>query len=558
MYKNTNKRRQIGVVLLFCVCFLLVIARMYNRQIVRYEFFKKKADNQHKVMIKLPPKRGTIYDRSGRILALDTPIASVYAVARDINNKKKVAKELSKILFLNKDAVYRKITKDKAFVWIKRSISEKEYIALKKADIDGVGFIKETKRSYPNSTLMSHILGFTDIDNNGLEGIELHYEKFLKGTYGWKTSFRDARQQKIATWEESFPAKEGYNIVLTVDEVIQHIVKEELDKVVKKHKPKTAMIIVMDPNTGEVLAMSSYPGYDLNSYGKAPRDSLKNRAISDVYEPGSVFKAITASAVIDSGKVKPEDIFYCENGEFRVSKRVLHDHHPYGNLTFRKVIEKSSNIGTAKAAAKLGQDEFYAYIKKFGFGEPTGIDLRGEENGILRNVSTWTPSDMTTLPMGQGISCTSLQLGAALSAIANGGTLVTPYIVEKITDSSHQSVKEFHPQLKRRVINKATSDIMKEILKGAVENGTGKRAKLADYYVCGKTGTAQKVIGRSYAKGKYVASFMGFAPFDKPQLVVVVSVDEPKGGYYGGLVAAPVFKGIMGKSLKYLEIKKEK
>ena len=416
--------------------------------------------------------------------------------------------------------------------------------------------LKETNRAYPDENLFCHVIGFTDIDNNGLEGIEHYRHGFLTGKYGWKSSLRDARQNLISSHGEYLPAREGYSLILTLDEVIQHIVKSEVEDIVRTYKPKSIMIVVIEPKTGSVLAMVNYPDFNPNDYQHFDQEVFKNRSITDTFEPGSVFKIITASAVLEEGIVSTEDEFYCENGEYKVGKRILHDYRPYGDLTFREVIEKSSNIGTVKAAEKLGEDKLYLYIKKFGFGSKSGIDLFGEENGILRPKDTWSYVDMTTIPMGQGISGTALQLADAISVIANGGFLMRPFVVKYVKDNDGNIIREFKPHLIRRVISEEAALEMRQLLLGVIERGTGKRAKLKGYKACGKTGTAQKVdTNRRYAKDKYIASFIGFAPYEDPRVSLVVCVDEPKGKHFGGSVAAPAFKHIMEKILKYMEVK---
>jgi len=539
---NIKKRRQALVFLILCACFLLLIIRLYNLQILDYPTFKKKAENQHKTLIELKPKRGTIYDKKNRILALDTKTNSV--------------SRLSEITGLQKSFLVDRLYRDKAFIWIKRKINDEEARQIKRAGLEGVALLKETQRSYPNKKLLCHGIGFTDMDNNGLNGVELYYDSYLKGRYGWKSFFRDARQKLIYSYEEYLPAREGYNIVLTVDQVIQHILEEEILNIMRKNRPKTVKILAMNPNTGEILGMASYPYFDLNRYSAMSPEVFKNRCITDSFEPGSVFKIINACAVLEEGVVSLDDKFYCEQGEYKIRKRILHDYHAYGTLTFKEVIEKSSNIGTAKAAEKLGRDKLFDYITEFGFGSVSGIDLPGEENGILRHKDTWSYVDMTTVPMGQGISCTALQLANAISVIANGGLLMRPYVVQYIIDSNGETVKAIGQKVIRRVISEETAAKMRGVLRGVVVSGTGKRAQLDGYTSCGKTGTAQKVgkNGR-YSKDKYVASFIGFAPYENPMVTLVVCVDEPKGTHFGGSVSAPAFKNIMQKILQYMEVK---
>lgn len=551
-----NYRRQYIVFFIFGILFSLLLLRLFFIQVISYARFKSKADNQHKVLIELKPKRGSIFDTRERILAMDTRTNSVYAVPREMpQDKELIADMLSEILQLDKAFILERLNKDKAFVWIKRKVTDDEAVKIKLKNLKGVGLVRETDRSYPNEKLLCQVLGFTDMDNNGINGIELYCDKYLKGKYGSKSAIRDARRKLITSFEEYLPPMDGYNVVLSIDEVIQSIVEVEVDNIVKEYKPKGVMVIAMDPQTGQVLAMANYPNFNVNEYHQTKPEVYKNKCIHDVFEPGSVFKIVTLSAVLEEGGLSLEDKIFCENGEYKVSKRILHDYHGYGTLTFREVIENSSNIGTVKSAMKLGRDRYYPYIKKFGFGDKTSLDLPGEENGILRSKSTWTDSDMTTVPMGQGISCTAIQLAAAVSTIANSGILMKPYLIKRIMDNDGNTIKEFKPQMKWRVISNKTCQKVKEVLEGVILRGTGKKAKLEGYSAAGKTGTAQKVgENRRYAEGKFMASFVGFAPVRNPRVALVVCVDEPRGNHFGGVVSAPAFKNIMQKILRYLEV----
>lgn len=496
-----------------------------------------------------------IFDSKNRVLALDTTLFSVYAVANEIKNKNETAARLQKILNLDINFLLKRLSRDKEFVWIKRKVTDQEAEAIKNENIDGVFLMKETKRSYPNDNLFCHVLGFADMDNNGLEGVELYYDSYLKGKSGWKNSYRDAKRNLIFSDEEYMPESKGYNLILTVDEVIQHFIESEIKEILKAWRPKGAMIIAMNPATGEILGMASYPDYNPNCYQRFNKEYFKNKCVTDTLEPGSVFKSFTASAILQEKAVSLDDKIFCENGEYKVSKRILHDYHPYGTLTFREVIEKSSNIGTVKAASRLGKDRFYNYIVKFGFGAKTGIDLAGEENGIVRAKSTWTDSDMTTIPMGQGISVTVIQLARAMSCVVNGGVLAKPRVVKCITDEDGNPIKLFKPEYGRSVISPEVSIKMRKLLQGVVDVGTGKKAKLDGYTAGGKTGTAQKVgEGGAYTSDKYVGSFVGYAPATIPKVVLAVCVDEPRGNHFGGVVAAPAFANIMNKTLKYLEV----
>jgi len=552
---TVNKKRQLLVLCFFCLAFLFVTFRLFYLQIIRSRPLKNQADAQHTTIIKSVADRGVIYDINKLILASNIGTNSVYAVPKNIKDKQRAALILSSILELDNDMVEARLKKDKWFVWIKRKITKDELVALKNADIPNIGFIDEPMRFYPNGILGCHLIGFTDIDSKGIEGIELSYEKYLKGRPGWRKVLRDARGFRIPSLGDELPPRKGYSLVLTVDNMIQHIVEKEIDEIVSSYRPRSVSIIAMNPGTGEIFAMASYPRFDPNDYTRASADLFKNRCLGNSIEPGSVFKIITASAALEENLVHLEDKIYCENGNYKVRNRMLHDYRPYGTLTFREVIEKSSNIGTIKVAEKIGKKRLFQYITKFGFGSVSGIDLPGEENGILRDVSGWSYVDMTTIPMGQGISCTAMQLANSISVIANGGMLMRPRIVKMVIDSNENVVKEYRPEGLRRVISIDTASKMKELLYGVVERGTGKRAKLKGYDACGKTGTAQKV-GKDgkYSKNKFVATFIGFAPLENPRVVLVVCVDEPKGNHFGGTVAAPAFKNVMQKVLQYLEV----
>ncbi len=387
-----------------------------------------------------------------------------------------------------------------------------------------------------------------------MEGVELYYDKELTGEYGWRRSSRDAKQREIISFQtDGLPARDGNSIVLTIDEVIQHIIEKETENIVKAYKPKGISIIAMKPKTGEILGLANYPWFDPNDISGVNAGLLKNRAIADSFEPGSVFKIVTASAALEEKVVDFDDEFFCENGIYKVGKRILHDYSPHGTLSFREVIEKSSNIGVAKVAEKLGKGKLAQYIEAFNFGNPTGIDLPGEAQGIVRNPSAWSYVDMTTIPMGQGIAVTALQLACCVSTIANGGIMMQPYVVKKLLSEDGTVVRENKPVILKRVISKETAMKMKELLEGVIERGTGRRARLTDFRAGGKTGTAQKVKPKGgYYNNRYVASFVGFAPYNNPAVVLVVCVDEPKKEHLGGRVAAPVFRKIMGKILAYL------
>ncbi|MDP2928705.1 MAG: penicillin-binding transpeptidase domain-containing protein, partial [Candidatus Omnitrophota bacterium] len=419
------------------------------------------------------------------------------------------------------------------------------------------GYIDESKRFYPNGSSACHLIGSVNIDNKGQEGLEALYDDYLKGQEGFLVATQDAKRKLLHSYREDFLApKNGYNIILTIDEIIQNIAERELYKMYDKYNAKGASIIVMDPKNGDILALANFPSFDLNNPAKRQSDSVRNRAVNDFFEPGSIFKIVTASAALEENAVKFSDKFDCENGAWKVGKRVLHDHRPHGIMTFKEVIEMSSNIGTVKVASLFGPEKMSKYMKLFGFYERTGIDLPGEVLGMNRPLSGWTSTSMLAIPMGQEVTTTAIQLACAISVIADNGFLVRPRIVKRIESDEGVVIKEFQPQIRRKVISPLTAYRMRGLLMGAIEEGTGKKARIEDYSAGGKTGTAQKVEpGGVYSHDKFMASFIGFAPAGKPALAVVVCVDEPHPVYFGGDVAAPVFKNVVDEALKYLNIK---
>ena len=548
------RTRQYLIFFLLITLLFALLARLFYLQIFRFDKFSRMASEQHNKVSKVLPRRGTIFDRYMDPLATNLEVASICANPRVIRDKETTAAILSDVLGVDKTVLLNKISRDKAFVWIKRKVDDEVKDEVVKKNLRGVYFVVESKRNYSNDNMASHVLGFVGIDNEGLEGLELLFNEKLRGKPGWRHLVRDARQRTVLlNEEESIPPLNGYNLVLTIDSVIQYITEEELKVMVDKFHPSVATAIVMDPFTGRVLALANYPDYDLNKFYETPRKHMKNIAVADVYEPGSVFKIVTASAALNEGLISVDDEIYCENGEYRVGGRILHDFHPYGDLTFTNVISKSSNIGTVKVAQKLGEKRVHEYVRKFGFGEKTGIDLPGEVGGIVRPVSIWSRSDISTIPIGQGVAVTPLQLASAISVVANGGYLVKPYIVEGVTTWEGGKYKQFSPEMKRRVLSEETSDKMKKILHEVVNSGTGRRVKSKKYKMCGKTGTAQMVNPEGgYYPNKYNATFIGFAPMEDPVIAIVVTARGPHPIYFGGSVAGPTFKKIAERTLEYV------
>lgn len=543
---------------LFFIAFLILcIARLLFIQFFRSSYLALIARKQHNLLVELEPRRGTIYDMNLRPQAVNIAVDSVYASPAEIKNKEAAIRQLAPILKADyaylKDRLYRK----KSFIWLARKISSGQSEEIKKLNLKGIYFFKESKRCYPNTYLASQVIGFAGLDNTGLEGVELLYNKYLKGQSGFALFLRDARQKKLDIWEKMVVPKDGYDLSLTIDETIQYIAERELDKAFKRYRALGASIIVMDPYTGRILALANRPTFDLNERDGVNKDKMRNRAICDMFEPGSVFKIVTAAAALEEKKVVEQDKIFCENGIYRVVSHLLHDHKPHGWLTFREVIEQSSNIGTTKVAQMLGADIIYRYMKLFGFGSKLGLDLPGEINGVAKEPRLWSKISIAAIPIGQEVGVTALQLASAISVIANGGQLMRPYVVEEIKDKYGETIKKVSPVVIQKAIEPETAARMRKILAGVVENGTGKMGRPASFTAAGKTGTAQKIEpnGR-YSHSNFVASFIGFAPAENPLVTIVVVVDEPRPVYFGGVVAAPVFKNVAEYALKYLNAKR--
>ncbi len=536
---------------LFCLIF-----RLGFIQIFRASSYFSIAQNQSRSVIEMQPARGRIVDSKSHELALDVRLDSLYAVSREIKNKAKIADQLASILGMDRSVIFERLSRDKMFVWIARKISPVKADAIRKLKIEGLGFVKESQRVYPKGETACHILGFTDVDNNGLEGIELSYNSFLKGVPGWRMVQKDAKQRELISKQiEMVAPVDGYSIHLTIDEVIQSIAERALAETCKKFNALGGSIVVMDPKSGDILGMAMYPVYDLNNARKSKPENRRNRAVTDLFEPGSVFKMITLSGILQEKIFGLDEKFDCENGSWAVAGKVLHDHHGYGLLTFREIIEKSSNIGAVKAAMRLGANKLYKYIKDFGFGSQTGIGLSGEIRGLVPNPKNWSRSSIINIPIGHGVAVTPIQLVSAFSAVANNGLLMKPRLITHIDDADGKIIQSYDPEPVRQVISKETALQVRTVLEGVVERGTGKKAAVPGFRAAGKTGTAQKLMpDGKYSHDLFWASFVGFVPYDDPKLVISVSVDQPHPVYYGGDVAAPAFSRAASEILGYWQV----
>ncbi|HAZ10492.1 MAG TPA: penicillin-binding protein [Candidatus Omnitrophica bacterium] len=555
MYKGTPSRIR-KVLYTLIIAFALLCVRLVFVQLGAAKSLSNIASNQYRLVVPLLPKRGVIYDRNLKELAININLISIFAEPFKMKDKGIASQKLASVLGLSRDEIYKKLNQEKGFVWLGRKVSPDTARIVRALNIKGIDFIKEPQRAYPNGVIASHILGFTDMDNNGLEGLELKFDKYLKGVTGYRYTIRDAKQREVPGYEyKEIQPIDGDNLVLTIDSLIQSFAERELENGFKKYHAKGACIIVMDPFTGNVLALSNRPNFDPNNAKAAPPDFRRNRAICDFFEPGSSFKIVPASSLLEEKVVKPSDKFFCENGEYRWYGHTYHDHKPHGWLEFRDVIKYSSNIGTMKAAQRLGKDRLYKYIKKFGFGEKTGIELPGEVNGITTHPNTWSKLSLCSISMGQEVTVTALQLACAMSALANGGNLVKPRIVDMIQDSTGNVIQKFELKKPQRVISEETAREMRTILRSVVDSGTAELAEVEGYFPAGKTGTAQKVEPNGvYSHSKFTASFIGFVPSDNPKFVIVVIMDEPRPFYYGGVVCTPVFKKVAAELMSYYKI----
>jgi cell division protein FtsI (penicillin-binding protein 3) len=555
MTKKTKKWLRFRILSLFAFfvfLFVVLIARSFQLQILSQKTLKPMAAKQHTKALQLQPDRGLIMDRNGEKLAISIQMDSVCAEPAKISNANATASSLASILGSDKSDLYKKISTSKHFCWVARMISPSQASAIQALDIEGVYLVKEPRRFYPNQKLAGPVLGFVGLDASGLEGIELKYEDLLKRDPEKMLWGRDAKGNKLFLKDNLKKEKNDrdYNILLTIDSRIQYLVETQLKEAVESKMAKGAMAIVMDPRTGEVLAMAQEPGFNPNVFSRSNLELKKNRVINDSFDPGSTFKPFVVAAALEEGVLKEKEQIFCENGAYKIANRVIHEaqRKRHGYLTYREVLKYSSNIGSAKIGQKLGKDAFYEYIKSFGFGSKTGIDLPGEASGILRSASKWTTVDAATIAFGQGISVTAMQLVTAFSAIANKGVLMKPYLVKAVVDQKGQLIREYKPTIVRQVISAPTAFKMSSVLTDVVSasDGTGKNARIQNVSVAGKTGTSQKFdfASNRYSSERVRTSFVGFFPADDPQVVIYVMIDEPQRDKWGGVAAAPVFRNI--------------
>ena len=546
---------------LLFMALIILEGRLYDLQILNHQKFFRQASKGQTKSIKISPKRGSIYDRNLEKLAVNIPSYSLYARPGKISHSKKVARKLSPIVRMKVSSLTKKLRQKKVFVWLKRKLSLAQKKRIEALGLKGVGFVEESKRFYPQGELASSLLGFAGVDNQGLAGVELSYNSELQGEAGHFWITEDALGYEIPFAKDTLQALvPGKNLVLTLDNVIQSMVEQELSLTLKKTKAKSVEALFMDPQTGEILALANKPDYDPNHYSDYSPFTRKNRVVQSLYEPGSSFKSFTASALLQEGLTDLNEKIYCGES-VRVANHLFHDWKNFDrDLSVTEIFENSSNVGVIELASRMKKEKFYKYIRLFGFGSRTGVDLPGEGKGIVRSPSDWSLTDLPAISIGQGIAVTPVQMVTALSALINGGKLLRPYVVKYVSSSDGKIIKENRPLVIRRVSSESLSQTIKSLLEGVVEEGTGKRAKVTGYSLGGKTGTAQIPASnkRGYLPNKYIASFMGFAPVDSPRIAGIVIIKEPTGAYYGGEVAAPLFRRIMKRVLPYLNILPQK
>jgi len=548
--------RLIGAV--FVAVFLIIAARASYLQLVIADDLSARGTQQHQRVIKLTPQRGAIYDRNGEALAISLEVKSLYANPSEIENKDQAATQLAKVLDVSEKRLRSQLNKKKSFIWLERRLSPEVAEQVENLKLSGLHFVREHKRYYPRGQVAAQVIGFTGLDPKGLEGIELLYDADLQGEAGLLISERDARGRGLATAGQDIRGGiPGGSLYLTIDRTLQYIAEKELAKQVAASRAVGGTVVMIEPASGRVLAMASQPSYNPNAISRYQPGDWRNRVVSDSFEPGSIFKPFVLAGILEEGLLTPNSQVDCENGRYEVGGKVIRDHRGHGRLNLAQMLKYSSNIGFAKLGKKLERERLYRYLHDFGFGQKTGVDLPGEENGVLHSSDRWFEIDLATISFGQGVSVTPLQMAAAMGSIANGGLLMEPYLVERVVDGQGDQIYRRQPHAVRRVISEKTAQLIREMMVGVTEKGgTGTKGAVTGYRVAGKTGTAQKVdpVTGGYSVDKTVSSFIGMVPAKNPQMLMLVTIDEPQDQAYGGLVAAPVFSQIAEDSLRYLDI----
>lgn len=538
-----------------------VFGRLGYLQLVEHRDYLARANRQQQRTIEITPKRGAIYDRNMHPLAMSVPVESAFAVPAEIgDNKVMAARLLSGVLGIPRDVLETRLDSGGSFVWILRKLPPDRAEAVRGLNLKGVYLQNENQRYYPKRELAAHVLGFVDLDEKGLGGIEYELDSLIRGKSEKIVVMADARQR----WFDGGAAQkdQGANVVLTLDEKIQYIAERELAAAIAKTHALAGTVIVQNPNNGAILALANWPKFNPNSVNEVKAEARMDRAVSAVYEPGSTFKLITLAAALDQNLTRPGEVFDCENGRVYIAGHRIRDHKPFGMLSVADILAKSSDVGAIKIALRMGAPKFYEYIRGFGFGQQTGVDLPGESKGILRKLDNWSAISIGSVSMGQEVGVTPVQLVTAVSAIANGGTLYKPHVVAEVRRGSQTlpMTGPLAPGEAKEVVRPETAATLRRLMEGVIlQGGTGPRARLDGWTAAGKTGTAQKTdpaTGR-YSPTQLIASFSGFAPINDPAVTILVSLDSPVGEHEGGQVAAPVFKRIAEQVLPYLDVPRD-
>lgn len=527
----------------------VVTARLVYLQVSQHESLANRARQQQQNALETSPKRGNLLDRQGRELARSIQTVSLFVDpdGLEAGELECTASELAKALGENPSDLSKQLrdaqNEKRRFVWIARRLDVEQANPILALNLPGVQPVLEPKRYYPNGTLASHVLGFVGLDGQGLGGVEQSYNAKISGEPGRLFLERDATGKPYESYE--IAAKEGQTVVLTIDQAIQYQAERALQAAVERSRAKSGSVIVLDPRSGEILALANAPSFDPNNVGASPAQHRSNWALQNVYEPGSTFKIVAFSAALEKKLGKPDDKIDCQMGAITVAGRLIHDHHAFGTLTLTEALEKSSNVAAIKLGLRVGNESMYDFMTRFGFGSRTGIELPGETGGILRKVERWQPSSIGSIAMGQEVGVTPVQMATAFGALANDGLRIAPHIIREIRNSAGAVVYTAQPE-QRRVVSAETAIALRGMLEGVTLRGTAKKAQLDGYSAAGKTGTAQKIDPktRAYSRTKFIGSFVGFAPVSNPQVVIIVVIDEPAGAYHGGEVAAPVFREV--------------
>jgi len=543
----------LGAVLFLWVA--AVLGRLVYLQVVKYRFFLNLASRQRGRVLDVDPRRGTIYDRNGTELAMSIDVDSVFAVPSEIPDQETTSQILANVLGLDAQELLLHLRSQKNFAWVKRKVDAETGERVRALNLRGIYFRKEPKRFYPKRDLAAQVIGYVGTDDEGLGGLELVYDDDLRGIPGREIIEVDARRKWFGRVERQ--PDPGQNLVLTVDGTIQYIVEKELEQAMQDTGAAAGTVVVQNPHTGEILALANRPTFNPNVFNSVPKEALKNRAVSDVYEPGSVFKTVTYSAAIEQGVVKPEDMVDCQGGAITVFGMTIHDAHKMGVMTIAEAYAHSSDVAAIKTGMKLGDTHFDEFIRAYGFGKQTGIELPGESRGLKKPVTRWSKVSIASMSMGQEIGVTAVQVVSMVSTIANDGLYTPPRVVAgELPPNAGPKPVVFHPPQQHRVISTLTAVKMKKMMESVVLDGTARRAILDGYTVAGKTGTAQKVdpATGAYSKTKYVASFVGFAPVNNPAITIAVILDSAQGLHQGGQVSAPVFRSIAQQVLEYMHV----